>query len=216
MSKSNIETLKEKFPELVDSYSKMTKEELLEACCGEVLDLNAMTDRVQLFMIECTPNMSKTNYKLDVLKKLISEKQEQDLNEFCFDILEEGCISTIEEVKKRANIFRTDVLRETAEQPMQNESGVELIAYERLEQIEKHGRTIEHDQNNRAAQLISAAVHLIGRHTVFDFDNTEDFVPIDWDEAIYQKMQGKSYKERLIISGALIAAEIDRLNNQPA
>jgi len=36
--------------------------------------------------------------------------------------------------------------------------------------------------------------------------------PNGWDVDIYKKMRNKSYKERLIIAGALIAAELDRLS----
>ena len=36
-------------------------------------------------------------------------------------------------------------------------------------------------------------------------------MPSDWDDTISLKMCSKSYKERLIIAGALIAAELDRL-----
>ena len=36
---------------------------------------------------------------------------------------------------------------------------------------------------------------------------------MNWDEDLWQKMCNKSYKDRLIIAGALIAAEIDRLQS---
>lgn len=47
---TNIEKLRIIQPDLVAEYEAMTKEQLLEACCGEVLDLHSATERVQLLM----------------------------------------------------------------------------------------------------------------------------------------------------------------------
>lgn len=87
-------------------------------------------------------------------------------------------------------------------------TGIQLIEQERKEQIKKHGRTIERDvEENSFNQLSDAAILLIqgNRHT--------NNPPSHWDINIWRKMLGKKYKERLIIAGALIAAEIDRLQN---
>jgi hypothetical protein len=87
-------------------------------------------------------------------------------------------------------------------------TGIELIAQERKEQIEKHGRTVELDvKNNEDGQLPEAAQHLMDE-SICQCNNCK---PADWDATIWKKMTGKPYKERLIIAGALIAAEIDRL-----
>lgn len=95
-------------------------------------------------------------------------------------------------------------------------TGIELIAQERQEQIEKHGRTIESDvDQNRFHQLSDAAAILCGIPTELLYDEQpvpNDYAPFKWDLAIFNKMRGKDYKDRLIIAGALIAAEIDRLN----
>lgn len=86
--------------------------------------------------------------------------------------------------------------------------GVELIAQERDEQISKHGRTVENDViTNSNCQLAVAANQLCDP----PFDVPNYFPPMGWDESIWEYISSKSYKERLIISGALIAAEIDRL-----
>jgi len=83
-------------------------------------------------------------------------------------------------------------------------TGIELIADERKEQIEKHGRTIEHDvRENADKQLRDAATALINK----DYHA----LPNSWKFALCSKMMDKLYYERLIIAGALIAAEIDRL-----
>lgn len=85
-------------------------------------------------------------------------------------------------------------------------TGIELIATERREQIEKHGRTIDSDvEHNCNNELRDAAIVLIS-----DWPTMMDF-PKEWQGPIMQKALDKNYKERLIIAGALIAAEIDRL-----
>lgn len=86
-------------------------------------------------------------------------------------------------------------------------TGVELIAKERKEQIEKHKRTVELDVKlNFDKQLSTAAMRLLYN------DSSTSSYPIGWNKNIWNHMRNKSYKERLIIAGALIAAEIDRLN----
>lgn len=90
-------------------------------------------------------------------------------------------------------------------------SGIDLIAEERLEQIEKHGRTVERDdKENYAEQLATGAEMLLAMSHEEGIDPLT--FPDGWDHDICQHMLGKPYKERLIIAGALIAAEIDRLN----
>jgi len=89
-------------------------------------------------------------------------------------------------------------------------SGIELIAEERKEQMEKHGRTHVSDvRENWDAQLSTAA----GMLAYQDIDelNGRDAPPTNWDLATWQKMWDKPYFERLKIAGALIAAELDRL-----
>jgi hypothetical protein len=93
-------------------------------------------------------------------------------------------------------------------------TGIELIAIERQEQVEKHGRTIKYDvKNNNHYQLSEAA----GLLTSVDMDDLQvlphECCPTGWDEQLWEQMFSKSYKKRLIIAGALIAAEIDRLKH---
>lgn len=110
---------------------------------------------------------------------------------------------------------------------MSNEkkSGVEFISSERQEQIEKHGRTLEHDfAVNALGQMGFAAVALCSEYDVTGrprgdeparIAHFERWCPPGWDKNIWMKMIKKPYKDRLIIAGALIAAEIDRLNSAP-
>lgn len=88
--------------------------------------------------------------------------------------------------------------------------GIELIAQERAEQIEKHGRTIEKDVELNDDCQLSFAASVLASFNIEDYDARHE-APNGWDLNIWQKMHDKPYKERLIIAGALIAAEIDRL-----
>jgi len=82
-------------------------------------------------------------------------------------------------------------------------TGIELIRIEREEQIEKHGISLNQDVIfNKECQLSIAAGHLI---------YGTPYAPDNWDETIWNKMINKSYEDRLVIAGALIAAEIDRM-----
>ena len=93
-------------------------------------------------------------------------------------------------------------------------SGIELIEIERKEQIEKHGRSIENDAKfNSSNELPNTAALLINGGEWASFEESDmEMMPDGWDENIWRKMLLKTYPERLIIAGALIAAELDRLN----
>ena len=92
------------------------------------------------------------------------------------------------------------------------QTGIELIVQERKEQIEKHNRTIEQDvRKNGSYQLAIGASKLLAYPAEC---HNYQLPPNGWDVDIYKKMREKAYKERLIIAGALIAAEIDRILNQ--
>lgn len=89
-------------------------------------------------------------------------------------------------------------------------TGIELIAQERAEQIEKHGRTIEKDVELNDDQQLSLAAEMLLAVEHEEGIDSESY-PDGWDKEICTYMISKPYKERLIIAGALIAAEIDRL-----
>ena len=96
---------------------------------------------------------------------------------------------------------------------MEKKTGIELIVQERQEQIEKHGRTIEYDFKANNHYQLSQAAGLLSHLDPEEFgDNMEACCPIGWDINLWTKMMSKPYKERLVIAGALCAAEIDRLN----
>lgn len=88
--------------------------------------------------------------------------------------------------------------------PKENNVGIDLIAKERLEQLLKYGKTIEYDvYKNSLGELRMGAIALL--------ENNRNGFSGFWDKEICDKMCSKNYKERLIIAGALIAAEIDRI-----
>ena len=95
-------------------------------------------------------------------------------------------------------------------------TGIELIAKERQEQIKKHGRTISYDVKHNNHYQLSGAAGLLTHLDPEDYgDDTDACCPVEWDERLWEKMMSKDYEERLIIAGAFIAAEIDRLQRKP-
>jgi hypothetical protein len=85
-------------------------------------------------------------------------------------------------------------------------TGIDLIAEEREEHFKKHKLSVLEDSlKNTDKELIVAVKAILDEQP-----STMSF-PRNWDNAVVAKMANKSYKERLIIAGSLIAAEIDRL-----
>lgn len=82
-------------------------------------------------------------------------------------------------------------------------TGIELIAQERQEQIEKHGWNIEKDACYRNGELIQAAL--------FCIDQERFKWPRKWILKFRTKILHKTRIDQLKVAGALIAAEIDRL-----
>lgn len=92
-------------------------------------------------------------------------------------------------------------------------TGIELIAQEREDQLTKHGFSAGFDADfNSMAQLREAVIHLVNN----EIDHIKDenvlaLCPAKWESHLWLKMCRKPIKERLSIAGALVAAEIDRL-----
>lgn len=95
-------------------------------------------------------------------------------------------------------------------------TGIELIAEERQEQIEKHGWTKKHDDDTHDnGELVRAACAI-----AYDSepDKPANFSAPNWAWEIREHKQNSKRKvvekiERLKVAGALIAAEIDRLQS---
>lgn len=95
---------------------------------------------------------------------------------------------------------------------MKKLTGVELIAQERKEQVEVHCFSIATDN----AYYVKGELKMAA---MFAITQSKELYPASWDTWFMNKMEDKRQRmspvefdiERLKIAGALIAAEIDRL-----
>ena len=85
-------------------------------------------------------------------------------------------------------------------------TGIELIAIERQEQIEKHKWTSEHDSCHENEELVRAAIYALDPC----MDNFKQ-LDIGWAHFVTKIDNKKSRIDQLKVAGALIAAEIDRI-----
>ncbi len=100
-------------------------------------------------------------------------------------------------------------------------SGIELIAEERQRQIEVEGYSIENDQKHEDGELAdAAAVYALSPDAMDSMDDTwgNDMYLLLWPfdlKHLKKTNQGSIYERSkdLIKAGALIAAELDRLQN---
>lgn len=83
-------------------------------------------------------------------------------------------------------------------------TGADLILIERKEQIQKHGWNAEHDNQHTNNELLKAAQTILQSNPVL--------WPEEWASYYHDKIMAKPRKEQLIICGAFIAAEIDRID----
>ena len=84
--------------------------------------------------------------------------------------------------------------------------GSELISEEREEQIVKHNWNLQNDEDYKQGELIKAALFCIDQQ-IFE-------LPWQWTTKFREKIVNKTKIEQLTVAGALIAAEIDRLQNE--
>lgn len=89
-------------------------------------------------------------------------------------------------------------------------TGIELIAEERYEQIHKH----KWDDTN-AEYLVELAKYLLF-YNYLDYaekDNIREYLKDEYDipQSVFDKFDSKTEIERLTVSAALLAAQIDRL-----
>lgn len=85
-------------------------------------------------------------------------------------------------------------------------TGIELIAEERGHQLTKYSLQDDLDING-GNQLAIGAMRLISGDI-----EVHQRVPEDWDWEQWERMCRKTYEERIVIAGALLAAELDRIN----
>ena len=97
-------------------------------------------------------------------------------------------------------------------------TGVELIAEERQRQIEVEGWTKEHDAEHKNDELVKAAICYADPNVYYHQENRimrfripNKFWPAQWDIRWFKPTDRV---RDLVKAGALIAAEIDRLQAQ--
>lgn len=83
-------------------------------------------------------------------------------------------------------------------------TGIELIAKERQEQIEKHGYDADNDAYYSNGELLQAAKYCL-ESNLFSW-------PKSWDLRAKDKIDNKTDAERLVVGAAFISAELDRMN----
>jgi len=92
-------------------------------------------------------------------------------------------------------------------------SGIELIAYERLRQMEAEGFSTKHDDAHVDGALLSAAVCYAGveRLVMMGAPVSRNDPPLEWpwDDSDWKPTDDAV--RNLVKAGALIAVEIDRL-----
>lgn len=93
-------------------------------------------------------------------------------------------------------------------------TGIELIAEERQRQIEKEGWTPEHDAEHTNNELALAAICYTAPEFVRKSGRWYDINLWPWSQS-YWKPTPKNRIRELTKAGALIAAEIDRLQANP-
>lgn len=91
-------------------------------------------------------------------------------------------------------------------------SGIELIAEERTRQISEEGWTPEHDDTHSGGAMAAAAsCYAWPQWGPQEWEDPTGFSPVNWPwEHKWWKPSGSRIRD-LVKSGALIAAEIDRL-----
>ena len=92
---------------------------------------------------------------------------------------------------------------------MKTDTGVGLIATERKRQIEKVGWTPDHDANHREGELSLAAMCYAAPSAACIGQGTPSHWP--WDSMWWKP---SNHIRNLVKAGALIAAEIDRLQRK--
>lgn len=112
----------------------------------------------------------------------------------------------------------------SAEQPTTAREGCELIAQERRRQIEQEGWTPKHDDTHDEAELAKAAAHYVLFASKQKSQRERErgilgsgALGWPWDREWWKPSLGNSDTDRireLVKAGALIAAEIDRLNRK--
>lgn len=155
------------------------------------------------------------NYSIELADKCINDVYGRSVDEGTKGIqsvLAEIIFTGLQIAESRGRVT-ANLPKSTTDDPQPNPTeGIELIKKERLEQIEKHGFDQNHDRDNDCEELQYAALYLL---VISDPNHSpqvaNSFFPDYWDQEWKAKFKKKGTIEKLVIAGALIAAEIDRI-----
>lgn len=92
-------------------------------------------------------------------------------------------------------------------------TGIELIAEERQEQIEKHGFSLENDQYYSNGELIEASKFCIEQAKKPKPEYETCKWPENWDDYFEDKIRNKTTVGKLTVAGAFLMAENDRIGS---
>ena len=92
-------------------------------------------------------------------------------------------------------------------------TGIQLIAQERKEQIEKHNWSLDHDDEHDSGELAVIAATLAVAHTDACVVDPLERGTGDNCWGLEEKLKDDNI-HRLKVAGALIAAELDRINTE--
>lgn len=141
--------------------------------------------------------MSDGLFQLPYISSPLEEYHNKRIEELADYYMPKG----IADLLKKVDNF----LEEVKKKKEKKMTGIEKISLERLDQKVKHNHTIKSDyQQYPDFQLVSLVEAILS----CNIDKAPDCFP---DHMVNQILR-KNYEQRLIIAGALIAAEIDRLN----
>ena len=93
-------------------------------------------------------------------------------------------------------------------------TGIELIADERKRQIEKERYSLDHDKNHTTQEFIQAAISYLMCNVDSKVTNYKYVAKNSWWPWEKQYWKPTDVKRNLEKAGALIAAAIDRLQNE--
>ena len=88
--------------------------------------------------------------------------------------------------------------------------GIDLIAEERWEQVYKHGYDLDHDAMHESGELRKYAALLLVQGSDAKIIEQDEELEDEWDLI---RATADDDIHRLKVAGALIAAEIDRVNS---
>lgn len=91
-------------------------------------------------------------------------------------------------------------------------TGIELITEERQRQLTVTPWSLEHDKQHQFGELAKVAATLAVVHTDAHIEDADDFIQNGRDPWGLCDKHGAI--QRLVIAGALIAAEIDRIQSK--